>query len=100
MVIFIIVVYFAVSYLSHSNTSISLPAPDILGVTYHYLPPGSQEKLKNLNTSPAIIYIQDKFNLIKKMSGDFPQKQITEIKKALVQTIYQNVMKSIDNPSK
>jgi hypothetical protein len=99
-IIFVLIVYFSISYFSNSTIKINLPIPNVLGTTIKYLPSSSQETLKNLPSSPVINFLQDKVDYIKKISGDFPQKQITEIKKMVVQSIYQNIMKSIENPAK
>jgi len=100
MIIFITLVYFAVNYFSRSHHQIVLPIPNVLGETVNYLPPQSRDTLKNLQTFPVIIFIQGKLDLVKNISVDFPQKQITELKKMVVQNIYQNIMKSIENPKK
>ena len=96
MVIFSVLVYFSIIYLSNSRSQINIPAPDILGTTVKYLPPQSQTTLKNLNTSPAFVYIQGKINYLKGQTNGFPQKQITDIKKMVVEKIYQNVMNSLE----
>lgn len=100
MAIFIVLVYFAVNYFSANSSQINLPVPNVLGVTYNLLPSDSQEKINNINSNPAIIYLQTKLEQIKTVSADFPQKQITEIKKMVIQNVYENIMKSIENPAK
>jgi hypothetical protein len=96
MVLFILVVYFSINYFSRSQAVVNIPTPNILGTTYQYLPPSSRQTLENLHTSPAATYIQTQFNFIKGQLGDFPQKQITELKKLVVETVYQNIMNSLD----
>lgn len=100
MIIFTVVVYFAINYFSRSKSYLNIPVPDVLGETVKYLPPQSRNALQHLDTSPVVKFVQDEFSTIQKMSGDFPQKQITEVKKMVVNQIYQNVMKSIDGSAK
>lgn len=96
MLIFIAIIFIVINYLSGSKADIGLPVPNILGVTYQYLPESSRQTLENINTTSTAIYIQDKINYLKTQAGDFPQKQITELKKLVVQTIYQNIMNTIE----
>jgi len=60
------------------------------------LPQSSQRQLQNLPQSPVIIYIQDRLKFIQEQSVGFPQKQITEIKKSLVEKIYQDLMDNLN----
>jgi hypothetical protein len=100
MIIFSVIVYSAINYLSHTRSRINLPVPNVLGETVKYLPPQSQDTLNHLDSSPAARFVQDKLDTIKKMSVDFPQKQFTDLKKLVVQNIYQQIMSSLENPKK
>ena len=105
LIIFALVVFGSINYLSSQNKS-----PLVLGENteikpifdtfYQMIPSGSQEKINNLSSNQTVIFIQNKINQIKTETNGFPQKQIIEIKKAVVKEIYQNVMKSIDTSSK
>jgi len=95
MIIFSLVIYFSINYLSNSKSNLNVPIPNVLGETVKYLPPQSQNTLQHLDSSPVVKFVQDKLGALQQMSGDFPQKQITEIKKMVVEKIYQNVMNSI-----
>ena len=96
MIIFIIIIFFTINYLSGSQPKIYITVPpNILGESIKYLPPQSQSTLNHLNTTPAFIFIKDKIDYLKDQTDGFPQKQITEIKKIIVEKIYQDVMKSI-----
>jgi hypothetical protein len=64
---------------------------------YNSIPPKSREQLENLGQTPAVMFIQEKINLIKEQSQDFPQKQIKEIQKMIIKNIYENTIKNIDS---
>ncbi len=114
LLLFVLIVYLLISYFSgaktpptnsnlnvlgnsiSNNTSIP-PAKKIYDDLYRKLPPESQQTLNNLDNSPAIILIQEKFNVIKEQSSGFPQKQIADIKKSVVKMIYEEIMKSLDS---
>lgn len=70
---------------------------EITNNIYQSIPPKSRQQLENFNTSPTMVFIQDKINFIKEQTQDFPQKQIKEIQKAVVKNIYDNTMKNIDS---
>jgi hypothetical protein len=99
LLLFTAVIFLSINYLSRSSSKISFPVPDVLGETIKYLPPQSQNTLKNLPGSPAGRFIQEKIGIIKTMSGGFPQKQITDIKKLVVEKIYQSIMNSLEIPA-
>ena len=64
---------------------------------YNSIPQKSREQLENLGQTPAGIFIQEKINFIKEQSQDFPQKQIKEIQKMVVKSIYENTVRNIDS---
>lgn len=64
---------------------------------YQKIPPKSRQQLENINQNPAVIFIQEKINLIKEQSQDFPQKQIKEIQKTIIKNIYENTVRNIDS---
>jgi len=65
---------------------------------YQSIPESSRKQLENLNQNQAVLFVQDKINLIKEASIGFPQKQIKEIQKMIIDNIYQSTLKSIDSP--
>lgn len=113
LILFIVLVYSAISYFS-SNSSETLSDPTILGTEiasysaipqlkniyddiYNYLPPSSREVVENLSDQPAIIYLQKKMDYLKEESSGFPQKQITNIKRAIIESVYKDIMKNYGN---
>ena len=64
---------------------------------YQSIPENSRKQLENFNQNPAATLIQEKINLIKEQSQGFPQKQIKEIQKMIINNIYQNTLRSIDS---
>ena len=64
---------------------------------YQSIPENSRKQLENFNQNQTTILIQEKINLIKEQSQGFPQKQIKEIQKMIVNNIHQNTLRSIDS---
>lgn len=64
---------------------------------YQSIPENSRKQLENFNQNQTTTFIQEKINLIKEQSQGFPQKQIKEIQKMIVNNIYQNTLRSIDS---
>ena len=52
--------------------------------------------LPRLQTSPAIISIQDKMNLIKNQGSSFIDNQVKEIKKIIIKKTADELIKNID----
>lgn len=69
---------------------------EIVNNIYQQIPPKSREQLENLNRLPLYITIQQKIQQILPQFQDFPNKQIKEIKKEIINRIYQDIIKSID----
>lgn len=103
LAIFAAVVYFAISYLS-KNHQVSQPDPTVLGTEgtkvktitdslYQQLPPQSQKVLQNLDKTPPVVFVQDKLNYLKQQTNGFPDKQIAEIKKNVINSILQKYLK-------
>lgn len=115
LIIFSVIIFFIISYISGQKSNYSLNIDPtisidekqsnfILGKTteignniYKSIPEGSRQQLENLNQNPAVIFIQEKINLIKETSQGFPQKQIKEIQKMLLKNVYENSIKNIDS---
>ena len=115
LIIFGVIIFFLISFISNQKTNSSKKTDStlslnekqigfILGKTteigntiYQSIPENSRKQLENLNQNPAIIFIQGKVNEIKEASKDFPQKQIKEIQKMVIQNIYENTLRNIDS---
>ena len=115
LIIFSVIIFFVISYISDQklnsplniDQTISLDEKQsnfILGKTteignniYQSIPKNSRQQLENLNQNPAVIFIQEKINLIKEQTQGFPQKQIKEIQKMVVDSIYKNTIRNIDS---
>ena len=116
LIIFCVIIFFLISLISNKklNSSITIDptlsldeqqSNFILGKTteisnniYQSIPEKSRKQLENLNQNQAVIFVQEKINSIKEASVGFPQKQIKEIQKMIIDNIYQNTIKSIDSP--
>jgi len=70
---------------------------EIINNIYQQIPPKSREQLENLNHLPLYITIRQKIQQILPQFQDFPNTQIKEIKKEIINRIYQDIIKSIDN---
>ena len=115
LIVFSLIIFFIISYISGQkinspkNTDPTLSLDEnktniILGKTteignniYKSIPENSRQQLENLNQNPAMIFIQKKINLIKEQSQGFPQKQIKEIQKIIVKSVYENTLRNIDS---
>lgn len=115
LIVFSLIVFFIISYISGQkinspkNTDSTLSLDEnktniILGKTteignniYKSIPENSRKQLENLNQNPAMIFIQEKINLIKEQSQGFPQKQIKELQKIIVKNVYENTLKKIES---
>ena len=82
-----------------SSSSAQIFFKKTLDSAYKNLPPKSQETIKNFDKNPIVITIQNNIDYLKKESKNFPQKQIKEIKKTIINSIYQDMMKNIDSGS-
>jgi len=105
LVIFFVVVYFLIIIFSSNNqTFYSSQSDDPTILTneikidswYQKIPLENRQKIENIGQSPAVKFIQEKFDYLKQESQYFPQKQIKEIKKMIIQNIYHDMMNNID----
>jgi hypothetical protein len=114
LLIFSIFIYFLISYLSNSkpqlpqindtpvlgeNTSMPVNPPQLKVIydqVYNQIPPDSRRQLETINQSPVIISLQEKLTQFQNETNNFPQKQIVEIKKTIIQNVYQNLMNSVE----
>lgn len=102
LVVFAVVVFFLINYFSGSNNQSILGeqtinlSPYVEKVT-NLLPEKSRQTVQNLPQSPIFGFIQEKFKYLQQESGGFPQKQIKDIKKAIVKDIYDKMLNNIEN---
>lgn len=109
LLIFAVFFYFLVNYLStqkqpifdptvlgDENTNSSTIVKDTFDQLYLKLPPNSRKTLENIGTNPVIIQAQKEIEKIKQQTDGFPQKQIKQIQKEVVDRLYQTILKSID----
>lgn len=116
LIIFFGLLYFLISYFSAKENSdyLELNDPTVLGdeitfpsaqpvlkqsfdTIYEKLPEDSRYKIETLNENPAIILFQEKINFIKEQTDGFPEKQIKEIQKAVIKSIYKDLIDNIEN---
>lgn len=104
VIIFALIIYLSINLLSKPGGS-----PSVLGEqssnpflkeyfdkAYSALPPDSRSALENYSSSPQAIFIEEKINILKQETANFPQKQIKEIQKDIVDQIYSNIIKNIE----
>ena len=114
--LFSLFIYLSISYFSrYAKRPEAIDDPTVLGEkttnppdldlkpffdqTYQSLPPDSRQKLENINQIPAIIYTQEKIQYLKDQVKDFPRRQINQLKKEIIQSVYQDLMKDIEPDS-
>ncbi len=82
-VIFALLIYFSINYLSGSKSSLN---PNL----------NSNLDVLGIKDEPVIIKATQTFDGYKKQVIDFVNQQIVDIKKQIVTEVYQGVIKSID----
>ena len=100
--IFAVIVFFLINYFSGSNNQSVLGESTINLSPYtqqlsNLLPEKSRKSLQDFPQSSVYKFVQDKLNYLQEQSGGFPQKQIKDIKKAVVKDIYDKILKNIEN---
>jgi hypothetical protein len=100
--IFSVIIFFLIKYFASSSNQDVLGDQTINLSPYaqqvtNLLPEKSRQTLQNLPQSPIFGFIQEKFTYLQQESGGFPQKQIKDIKKAVVKEIYDKILNSIEN---
>lgn len=108
LIIFLIIFFFLISWFSQNQPNKILDdhptkfidqivsSPDILGVMYSKLPKDSRSKLENFNQLEIGKFISNTSETIRINLEGFPQKQIKEIKKAIIRSISDDMIRSID----
>ena len=100
ILIFILIVVFSSNnqnfYSSQTDDPIILVNETMFNSWYQKIPQDYRQKIENIGQSSAVKFIQEKFDYLKQESQYFPQKQIKEIKKMIIQNIYHDMMNNID----
>ena len=113
LIIFLAVIYFSIFYLSRNfQKKEMLTDPTVLGQEietiatpqlkpffdqiYQSLPQDSRQKIENTEQIPAIIYIREKYDDLKDQVNGFPQRQINQLKKEIIQSVYDDLMQGIN----
>lgn len=107
LIIFTVILFFLINLISsNKNSSLSLDKSteeSILGKTteisddlYNSLPESSQSQIENWEDNQAVVFIQEKIELIKQQSQGFPQTQIKELQKMILKNFYENALKNIE----
>jgi hypothetical protein len=109
LLIFSVFFYLLVNYLSSQkqpvfdptvlgdeDTNSSMIVKDTFNELYKKLPPNSRETIENFGTNPVIIQAQKEIEKIKALTAGFPQKQIKELQKQLIDRLYQTVINNIN----
>lgn len=116
LVLFFLFMYLSIFYFSrYTNQPEALNDPTVLGEeiksspdinlkpffdqAYQSLPPDSRQKLENINQTPVIIYTQEKLQYLKDQIKDFPRRQINQLKKEIIQNVYQDLMEDVETDS-
>ena len=69
---------------------------DFFNNLYFSLPEKDRQKLENFHQFPPYLYLEKQYSYLLNQLDGFPQKQLNQIKKDIVQSIYQDLMKNID----
>lgn len=104
--IFIVIIFFVLSYLSSSienkktsilgENTINTSLPINLDQIYNVLPSDSQNQINIFKSASTSAFIQEKIELLKIEAAGFPDKQIKEIQKQVVNNVYDNIINSIE----
>ncbi len=107
LILFLLIVFLIISFISSQKTiktEINDPTVyigeslggDVLGTFYSKLPEKSRYQIENFNQTEAGIFLQNSTKYLKNQLNGFPQKQIKEIKKAVIKNISDDMIKNIE----
>jgi hypothetical protein len=113
LIIFFILLGLLISYLNASNPKPNPDDPTVLGAEtsnepplfdisvllnplYQQLPESSRQLIENYSNNPNLKFIQERLDSFKLEVNDFPQKQINDLKKRVINAVYQELMKGIN----
>lgn len=109
LAIFTIITYFLFAYLGQAASHKKNNNPAVLGQTvdlqpaagalngffaglYSKLPEGSRKTLENLDSNPVIMSVQNAYKSVVTEINGFPGRQLNEIKKGIIQRLYESAM--------
>ena len=96
--IFILLIYFAINWLSRQNSPVILNQSDsvlgdqttnLINQVYQKLPENSRQFVENFNQNPTVMFVQEQL-------ADFPNRQIKEIQKAIIKNVSEDMIKNLD----
>jgi hypothetical protein len=110
LIIFLLLVWLIISFLQEQNQNkllvndptLSLDeinqsfAGDVLGDVYSKLPPDSRNQIENFNQTEAGKFFDNSLKYAQEKLNGFPQKQIKEIKKAIIKNISDDMIENIE----
>jgi hypothetical protein len=107
LVIFLLLAWVIISFLSQqsqlkqniNDPTISLEEAlnnNVLGEMYSKLPPDSRNQIENFNQTEVGKYFDNSLKYVQEKLNGFPQKQIKEIKKAIIKNISDDMIKNIE----
>lgn len=108
LIVFLIIVFFLINWFSQKQPSLlsnndptvfigeTVSSSNVLGVIYSKLPEDSRNQLENFSDSNVGKFITNISTQIQSSLNGFPQKQIKEIKKAIIKNISDDMIKNID----
>lgn len=108
LAIFLFLVYLLIIWFSQNQSSQThnndptvfigetVSSSNVLGAVYSKLPENSRNQLQNFNQSELGKFFSNTSETIKNSLNGFPQKQIKEIKKAIIKNISDDMIKNID----
>jgi len=108
LAIFLVIVFLLISWFSQNQSpklstndptvfiGETVSSSNVLGAMYSKLPEDSRNQLENFNDSTVGKFITNTTKQIQNSLDGFPQKQIKEIKKAVIKNISDDMIKNID----
>ncbi len=106
LVIFLILVYLLINWfsqkdsLSNNDPTVfigeTVASSNVLGVIYSKLPQDSRYQLENFNQTQLGNIFSNSSEFIKSKLNGFPQKQIKELKKAIIKNISDDMIRNIE----
>jgi hypothetical protein len=108
LLLFSLLLYYLFTYLSQNIVDKqSRNDPTVLGQeseestiflkdVYLSLPESSRQKLENLDQFPPYLYLEKQSNYLLNQINGFPQKQLNQLKKDIIQSVYQDLMKNLN----
>jgi len=108
LAIFLVIVFLLINWFSQNQSNKisdndptvfigeTISSSNVLGTMYSKLPQDSRHQLENFNQSELGKFFFNTSENIKNSLNGFPQKQIKEIKKAIIKNISDDMIKNID----